>query len=190
MKELSILLVCIIIMFMAINHLHKNKEIILQKSSKSDQSYYVRKLPDSQKAADILYELCTKLEALCGSLKSSDKSACKRLLERFDCKTMSETIPGSQYTSYSVNKGEKLSICIRNKSTNAFLDINTITFVAIHELSHVMSESVGHTKEFWSNMKFLLEQAEKISIYKPVDYSKHPVKYCGMIINSSPYDFK
>ena len=42
----------------------------------------------------------------------------------------------------------------------------------------------------WENKKDLLEEAEKISIYIPTDYSKHPVTYCGMVINSSPYDFK
>ena len=103
--------------------------------------------------------------------------------------SISETGLDAKYTSYSVNKGESIAMCLREPD-NSFIDMNTVHFVIIHELSHVMSESVGHTKEFWSNMKFLLEQAEKISIYKPVDYSKHPVKYCGMIINSSPYDFK
>ena len=32
-------------------------------------------------------------------------------------------------------------------------------FVALHELSHVMTVSVGHTQEFWENFKFLLKEA-------------------------------
>ena len=43
-------------------------------------------------------------------------------------------------------------------------------FVALHELSHVASKSIGHTDEFWDNFKFILIESEKIGIYKPIDY--------------------
>ena len=67
------------------------------------------------------------------------------------------------------------------------IDENTLTFVAIHELSHVMTESVGHKKEFWENFKFLLKNAVNMGIYKPVDYKKNPQPYCGMDITDNPY---
>ena len=57
-------------------------------------------------------------------------------------------------------------------STNSIIDINTLTYVALHELAHVCSESIGHTPEFWDNFKFLLIEAEKLGYYKPVDYNK------------------
>ena len=63
-------------------------------------------------------------------------------------------------------------------------------FVVIHELSHVMTKTVGHTTEFWNNMGFLLKKAEKLDMYEPKDYSKEPVDYCGMEINTTPYKFK
>ena len=44
--------------------------------------------------------------------------------------------------------------------------METLTFVAIHELSHVMSIDIGHGDEFWTNFKFLLENAEDAGIYK------------------------
>ena len=59
-------------------------------------------------------------------------------------------------------------------------------FVAIHELSHMMSIDMGHTKEFWDNMKYLLNEASKLGIYSPVDYYKNPVMYCGMKIDNTP----
>ena len=90
------------------------------------------------------------------------------------------------YVAYSVNKGEELSICIREKNTEKFIDDNTITFVAIHELSHIMTPETGHTKLFWDNMKWLLEKASSMGIYMPVHYSQSPVEYCGMNINSTP----
>ena len=45
-------------------------------------------------------------------------------------------------------------------------------FVAIHEIAHIMTLSVGHTEEFWNNFKFLLENAVELNIYTPVDYKK------------------
>ena len=106
--------------------------------------------------------------------------------DSFDPDHITENIPGSMYVAYSVNKGEELSICIREKDTEKFLDSNTVLFVAIHELAHIMSESTGHTEEFWDNMKYLLEEASKQGIYNPVDYSKNPTDYCGTEINSTP----
>ena len=65
--------------------------------------------------------------------------------------------------------------------------MNTLTFVALHELAHVATLSVGHTEEFWNNFKFLLQEAKKIGIYNPVNYKKEPARYCGMNIDDNPY---
>ena len=46
---------------------------------------------------------------------------------------------------------------------------------------------VYHTDEFWNNFKFLLGEAKKINIYKPIDYKNKPVRYCGMTISDNPY---
>ena len=71
-------------------------------------------------------------------------------------------------TAYSENKGEKLAFCLdTEKNGGNLIDPNTLTFVAIHELSHIASKSIGHTDEFWNNFKFLLGEAKKINIYKP-----------------------
>ena len=80
----------------------------------------------------------------------------EQLKKNFNSDYITENIPGSLYVAYSVNKGEELSLCIRDKDTNKFIDNNTILFVAIHELAHIMSKSTGHTEEFWDYMKYLL----------------------------------
>ena len=71
--------------------------------------------------------------------------------------------------------------------SNKLIDINTLTFVALHELSHIMTSSIGHKQEFWSNFKFLLENAKEANIYQPIDYKKNPTNYCGMKITDNPY---
>ena len=146
----------------------------------------VRKLPDAQAAADKLANINKKIIFLVDSLEEDDRKGIKRLKKRYNPDQLSETGLGAKYTSYSVNKGEKISICVR-QTDNSFINDNIIIFVFIHELSHVMTEEVGHTPKFWDNMAYLLEQGEKIGIYVPEDYSENPVDYCGMEINSTPY---
>ena len=111
------------------------------------------------------------------------------LQKNYNPDSLFETLEGSKYTSYSVNKGEKLSLCLR-KMDNTFVDDNTVLFVVIHELSHIMTDEVGHTPLFWENMRYLLEEAEKLDIYRPINYKEEPQQYCGMEINTTPYDFK
>ena len=189
MKELTILLICILIIFCSINIFKKHLHLKKIKSSINDKYYYVRNLPDKNEAADKLANLSVLLYKLINSLNESDKErgeSIVRLKDKFNPDQITENIPGSMYVAYSLNKGEELSICIREKDTEKFIDDNTIKFVAIHELSHIMSISTGHTDEFWDNMKYLLEEAIKLGIYTEIDYSKNPVMYCGMEINSTP----
>ena len=189
MKELTALLLCIIAIFVYMNFIRKSLYLSKIESSINNKTYYVRNLSDKQDAANRLANLGISLEKLISSLSEKDKErggGISRLRDSFNPDHITENIPGSMYVAYSVNKGDELSICIREKDTETFLDSNTVTFVAIHELAHIMSESTGHTEEFWDNMKYLLEEASKQGIYNPVDYSKNPTDYCGTEINSTP----
>lgn len=67
------------------------------------------------------------------------------------------------------------------------IDLNTLTFVALHELAHIMTKSIGHKQEFWENFKFLLTNANDAGIYNPQDYKSNPTEYCGEEINDNPY---
>ena len=111
-----------------------------------------------------------------------------RLVKNFNPQKVSETLPTSEFTAFSENKGEKLAFCATTEKTgNRLIDKNTLMFVELHELSHVMTVSIGHKKEFWENFKFLIGEAKEIQIYQPVDYKKKPQVYCGMTIKDSPY---
>ena len=74
--------------------------------------------------------------------------------------------------------------------TNELVELNTMMFVALHELAHTMSKSIGHTKEFWDNFRILLRNAIKLNIYKRVNYNETPVKYCGVEITDDPMNFE
>jgi hypothetical protein len=153
--------------------------------------YCVRERKKLDAAADLLAsmtEKCKKLVEYMGE-KYPDKPNVKRLVAGFNPKKVMETLPTSAYTAYSENKGEKLAFCLNREKTNNddLIDESTLMFVAIHELSHIATESIGHKSEFWENFKFLLECAKESGIHNPVDYKKEPREYCGMKIHDSPY---
>jgi predicted metal-dependent hydrolase len=56
----------------------------------------------------------------------------------------------------------------------------------LHEMAHLMTETIGHTPEFWANFKRILGDAIKITIYTQTNYAQSPVNYCGMKITDSP----
>ena len=185
MNELILFLIIIITGLSFMNYLNKQKNIKYETSNIDDRKYLVRKLKDSKDAANKLAELNGYIFKIIDHCQTTKKENIELLKENYNPDTLSETIPGSKYTSYSVNKGEEIAICIRNKD-NTFMNINTILFVTIHELAHVMTLSTGHTKEFWSNFKFILKNAVEVGVYHNVDYKKDPQPYCGIEVNDSP----
>jgi hypothetical protein len=154
------------------------------------KTYCVRERNKLELAADLLANVTHKCTKLVKYMKKKypDHEDVNRLVEKFNPSRISETLPTSEYTAYSENKGEKLAFCLNTtKNGNKLIDLNTLTFVAIHELSHIMTRSEGHKQIFWQNFKFLLENAKEANIYIPVDYKKKPQPYCGMDITDNPY---
>ena len=114
-------------------------------------------------------------------------SGIKRLKKNYNGDVIAESPKNSGSTSYSINKGEKIYLCIRQRNQqDELVDLNTITFVALHELAHLMTKSVGHTEEFWNNFKFILQEAINDGLYQYQDFRKNPVKYCGTLIADTP----
>jgi hypothetical protein len=152
------------------------------------RSYKVQDLPNKQEAAERMSRIRSKLIKICDHCKDEQDEAYRRLASRFNPDVLEENDITADSTSYSENKGEKIVVCLRDKTAPPYplIEENTIMFVLIHELAHLMTESVGHTPEFWTNMRLLLQDCIKIGVYTPVNYSKNPVKYCGMSITDTP----
>jgi len=159
-------------------------------ASKDGHTYCVRERQKLELAANLLASVSEKCKLLITYLKGKypGDPRVHRLVKGFNPKTISETLPTSKLTAYSENKGEKIAFCLNTtKDGDKLIDINTLTFVAIHELAHVMTTSIGHKQDFWHNFKFLLINAKDANIYKPVDYKKNPQPYCGMDITDNPF---
>jgi hypothetical protein len=165
-------------------------------SNVDNQEYLVRNLPDKQEASDLMANININLKKLIASVNKIERQAnftdenledIKRLTKNYREGNISESNPGNKYTSYSINKGEKIVFCIRSKDgLDTLVELNIMLFVAIHELGHLMTKSIGHGQDFWDNMTFLLKEAIDIGVYEKQDYFKYPVEYCGTTINDSP----
>jgi hypothetical protein len=159
-------------------------------ASKDGNRYCVREREKMDLAANLLADVTQKMKDTVAFIKQKhpQDERTTRLVENFNPKKVSETLPTSELTAFSENKGEKIAFCLNKKKNGSkLIDINTLTFVALHELSHLATESVGHKQDFWQNFKWILENAKEAGIYSPIDYKKYPEEYCGMNINDNPY---
>lgn len=176
-----------------IGYLHFNKQDVSFTKSTDGKYHLVRNVHDKKNSAELLSNIKNRLDNLCNFLIKKYKNnknlqkPVHRLKNKFNADNIQESSPDSQYTSYSVNKGEELHFCLRSKDEHQKLhQINTLMFVAIHELAHIMSITIGHNKEFMKNFKFLLENAVEIGVYQKVDYTKQNTDFCGMKITNTP----
>lgn len=154
-------------------------------------TYCVRDRNKIHLAANKLAQVNNNLNKLVNHLakKYPNESNVKRLIKGYNPKKIYETLPTSEFTAYSENKGEKLAFCLdtEKNSQGRLIDLNTLMYVALHEVSHIATKSIGHNDEFWQNFKFIITEAKEIAIYNPIDYKKNPSRYCGMNISDNPY---
>ena len=151
-------------------------------SDAHQKTYCVRERMLGQ-AADLLAGVADKL--------TDPSTHADGLPERRDGAQVSSTEQGRPTTvpAYE-NKGEKLALCLNEKKEDAdsrLIDENTLMYVAMHELAHVGTMSVGHGDEFWANFKTIIERAVDRGLYRPVDYKKNNKLYCGMNLTDNPY---
>ena len=153
-----------------------------------NREYIVQDKEDANGAADLIAHIRKRLILLVNHLLKAypNDDRVERVADNFDPDKMKEGIDDPNYTSYSINKGEQVVLCLRSK--NKLMDINTMMFVVLHEMTHIATVSIGHTTEFWDNFRWLLEESINIGIYIKQEFDKKPIEYCGMSITDSPLD--
>jgi hypothetical protein len=155
-----------------------------------DRLGYQETLPQFNKAFSIIEDLFVKVQYFLGKLKNKypNDERINRLVSRMHGVDIQESPNDKDVSSFTIDKGEMISLCIRHKEDlNKFHNDNTLWFVICHELAHVMSVSEGHNQEFVDNFKFLLKESADMYIYNPVDYSKKNINYCGVKVTNNPY---
>jgi hypothetical protein len=176
---------------------HSKYPLVDVKSTVDNKIYRVRDMPDKQKAADLLANVRIKIESLYMALRDKfpNKPQVKQWMRNFkpDPERFAESTPAEEHTSYSVNKGEKIHLCLRQREgeNETLVSENVMVFVALHEMGHTITPTLGHGPDFWNNFGWLLKQAEAKGIYSYQDFKSHPVSYCGLSITDAPaYDPK
>lgn len=182
--------VILILLAIGLIYIKRNFAEVEYVVSKIDnKKYLVLTLPDKQEAADTLALLNKDMLDLIDYLikKHPNDPVVQRLKKNYDSDNISEGSPYSGYTSYTVNKGQKLVLCIRqkNKSKQLIKDRNLLRYVVFHEAGHYASKTVGHNKEFWTNFKFIIKEAVEAGLYTKTNYKENPQPYCGITVSSS-----
>lgn len=169
-------------------------DLIYIQSNIDHNYYYVRNLPDNLEAANmlaIIRQMLEKLQNLLVQLYPNDKRILL-LKKRFQPNQIQESIGTSNHTSYTVNKGDKIIFCLRNRGggNEELIDKNTLFFVALHEYAHIMTITSDHTEEYWENFRFILAHAVIFELYKYENYGMKPLAYCGTNITDNPLDLQ
>ena len=187
-EGLIIIIVTIIGIYYIYNY-YANIGLMKVKSKIDDKEYTVQIKDDSLEAANLIAKIREKLVVLMEHLEKSfslNDERVRLLKKNFRPDRLKEGVDTPGYTSYSINKGEQIVLCLR--SNDKLVDLNTMLFVVLHEFAHLSTESVGHTEEFWDNFKWILEESINIGIYTKQEFKVKNVEYCGMTITSSPLE--
>ncbi len=170
--------------------------------SSIDNKYYnVRRGNDKEARADILAVLYGKFKIIVTSLENDPKHVNKanvqRLIKKWKSGISVKEIGNMESdAAYVINK-QNMSFCLQ-KSKNEILleELNLITYVAIHELAHIMSVETDHGAEFIMNFEFLLNYAKNLVYYDPFFKKQIPLyiqlnklntsnSYCGVRLENS-----
>ena len=191
MRESLIIVLFSIISFLFIYFNNNNVVPITVKNDK--KKYYVRNHKNKLKSAEILSEIMERLYKLRDYLYENIEKYPKfkeyilQLKRNLNVKRtyVYEANYNSNYTSYSVNKGEELVFCLKSKKQiNKYHDINLLMYVALHELAHVACPELHHTPLFKKIFAFLTRIAIKLKLWVYENYEEKPREYCGMTLSS------
>lgn len=147
--------------------------------------FQVRNDPGQQEIAQLLRALQTKLYAFLNAAPQSDPRI--QRIKSYWTGGISEIDEESEREgslAYSLDKSS-IHICLRAPD-GTLASENTATFVLLHELAHIASTTVHHTPEFWENMKWLVELAEKLGFY--TYHAEGTATICGHVLGPSPLE--
>jgi len=188
-----IIIFIFVIIFISYYYCLENSDLLIIEGIDGN-NYYVRNDNDKDKAVTTLYELRQNIKKLINFIEENSEN-CKEyeiykeninlIKNNIDSVIIKETPKTSSYTSYSVNKGEELYLCIRSKKTNEIHDINDLLYVAIHEIAHIGCPEIGHTNLFFKINLYLLKKAVEFNLYKYDNYNNNPKEYCGINLNNT-----
>jgi hypothetical protein len=191
MVDLIIYIILIILVLFLILKKKRRSDVVNIVSPYDNNTYQVVEAVDKEEASSLLGQIREKIFMLSNYLYQRRDKYPKfkdhiiQLSQRIQNVVISENTHDSEYTSYSVNKGDEMVICLRSKQDNSLHDLNLIMYVVLHEMAHVACPEQGHTELFKKIFIFLQEEAIKLGIYTHVEYDVDPHNYCGITIREN-----
>jgi len=160
------------------------------RSPLDNTEYLVQNLDQKEGATYLLSLMHMKINTLRNhflSVHDPSYTPYQKYIDQF-CKRIKgivlyENAPDGKYTSFTVNKGDEMGLCLRSRKTGELHDQNLITYVVLHELAHVACPEQNHTDLFKEIFIFMIRTAEKLGIYEVKDYQLNPQEYCGMTLD-------
>lgn len=197
-KNLVIILVLVVIVII-LYFVYQNRRRIFRgskneifiPSSINNKPYLVQNFQEKELASDMLAIIENRIEILRDYFeKNMDKYPefkpyLRQFCDRIKNLSLQETDTESEYISYTINKGDEISLCLRSKKIGQLHDMNLVMYVVLHELSHVACPEENHTKLFRKIFVFFIDIAAMLGIYRKVNYQINPHEYCGIIINEN-----
>lgn len=148
-----------------------------------DGNYYtVRNTKKSKETANTLARLNAKVKEFLALLQQkgddSQSPMISRLVQRYNPDTLNEGKIDKELTSYTINKGESITLCVRSRDSHDNLYNDNVLFgVLLHELAHVGSVTVDHNAEFIRNFNYLLQKASEWNMFTRITKQ---FDYCGI----------
>ena len=115
------------------------------------------------------------------------KESAGRILLNYNPERLIESVANGEDTAYTINKGERMHMCVRSAKDGSLHDIEICKFIILHELAHIGNKKWGHGVDYWETFKWVLHEAYISGLFQPVDYSLYPIVWCSMKVNYNPY---
>lgn len=178
-----VMVICIVPAFLEQVQKRHSKQIYV--TAFDGNRYYVRDTERKQETADTLARLNLKVLSLLETLQSqtnqSNPHFLTRLVTKYNPQRLSEGKVDKRYSSYTVDKGKEVVLCMRTRDANdTIYSDNTLFFVVLHELAHVGSLGQHHDTEWKENFKWLCDQAAHLGF---LDRNFKNLEYCGLHID-------
>lgn len=110
-----------------------------------------------------------------------------RILRNYNPERLIESIADGKNTAYTINKGERMHMCVRNAENGGLHELEVCKFIVLHELAHIGNKLWGHNPDYWETFKWVLHESRNSGIYEPINFARNPTTWCSMKINYNPY---
>lgn len=87
-------------------------------------------------------------------------------------------IPIREGTSAYTENKSVITICLKDPMSGHEYDMNTLMYVALHELAHATIPEQGHGDKFRARFQYLLKRGYQLGFYNP--NIPMPPAYCGV----------